>query len=411
MRQQVASSVVLPFFVTLISCALSLECPVSSARSNCDCVTPKRSGFFSFQSDDDAKIISCHGEAATDDVIRDFGQRLSRLNFCGETRKDELELVNELEESFGLRDNTKTTSVPISLVIERHCVVSKVIINETSLTLLNETIFGDFEARHLVITDNYKLTSIETSAFNQSKTSLLKLEISQSPVGEDAFSFAGSFVNLEELKLQLEGLYAIRRDTFDNRAFGKLKALDLRDNLISSIDDFSFFGMKNLRSLTLSGNNLHSISANMFSFAFPTESSANAKLFIHLDRNRLSSARIHEKAFATFLRPVWLNLSHNTLSTLDEATFGTFLFSDSRNVLDVQGNPLVCDSNANWILKHISYLNYSRGGEDEDVNTGFRVEIVGEMTFLYERKKPDYSYYKIRDMLCEDKRNIFARVY
>src|SRR6185437_7361034 len=100
---------------------------------------------------------------------------------------------------------------------------------------------------------------------------------------------------------------------------------------------------------------------------------------------------IDTRAFSSFLRPTNIDLSFNNLHSLPEKPFKTFLFLDSKNTIDVKGNPFVCDDETNWIMKHILYLNYTRGGIDEDVNTEYRTELVGDLTFLYERTKPDYS--------------------
>jgi hypothetical protein len=146
----------------------------------------------------------------------------------------------------------------------------------------------------------------------------------------------------------------------------------------------------------------------MLTFDLPLVRTLNAKLHIDLSKNRISSARIDFNALSNFERPVWLNLSANYLSSLPEAPFKTFLFSDFRNVLAIKDNPIVCDEHTKWIHDHVQYLNYSRGGSDEDVNVRFRTEVVDEVTYFYERTKADYSFYKIREMTCQDNANIFA---
>lgn len=404
-KPQVPALLVLVFsFVSV----LSFRCP-DLKTPKCSCEVLKSKNVY-IVANEDKGIISCSGTAADDVFIDDYSHIVGESNaFCQDDQT--FEKNNEIEGESRRRRTTsrlKDRTLGLGSLGPAQCTLSRFILNRTSVRVVNESLFSSVYMEEIRLVHNLHLESMDLFAFNLSRKSLKTLEISHAKLPpRETISFASYFEQLEVLKLAL-GIEALDKFTFGRGEFRNLKELDLSENQISKIADFSFFELPNLRVLRLSRNNLHSVSMQMLTLAPPAAKFAHSKLQLQLDHNRLSSDLIDSRALTTFLRPITLDMSFNNLHTLPEKPFKTFLFSDPRNTIEVKGNPFLCEEDTKWINKHVLYLNYSRGGTDEDVNTEYRTEIIGDLTFLYERTKPDYSFYKIRDMICENNRSIFA---
>jgi hypothetical protein len=360
-------------------------------------------------------IVACQGTSVDEVFLNDYSSILIETNpLCQDDRgswDSPSSTMNEVTPGRETRDpKIKERPLTLGSYAPSQCTLSKLILNRTAITSLNETHFPNVYIDELRLLHNLDLQNIEANTFNLSRSCLKTLEISQSfkISVRHAISFASDFVQLEKLKLLL-GIEVIDKFTFGRYTFASLRELDLSDNGISKVLDFAFYEMPNLKTLKLSGNNIHMIPPQMLTLAPPSSKLTNVKFHVMLDHNKLSSDLIDPKSLSSFLRPVTLDLSYNNLHSLTEKPFKTFLFLDPKNVVDVKGNPVVCESSeTSWIHQHVFYLNYSRGGVDDDVNPDFRTEIIDGLTFLYERTKPDYSFYKIRDMICHNGTNVFA---
>ncbi|KAI1292223.1 Immunoglobulin superfamily member 10 [Halotydeus destructor] len=352
--------------------------------------------YFQRSPQEDESVVTCQGDQISETQVSTFTATIMAANGCPE----ESDLINEVNDSLAL---------PISGG-KPLCQLSKIVLNSTSIRSINGSQFHRFHFQDLIITNNYNLDLIESTAFKGSREALRKLDLRYSSLTpQAAIDFVRTFSNLEELILQVDDLRRLKRTYFQGQVLAKLQILDLRGNMISSIDDFAFFDLVNLRQLKLSENNLHTLSPSVFTFDLPPTRLSSTKLHLLLAHNRLSSAQVAPLALGHFKRPIWLDLSHNLLSSLPKEPFLTFLYADHRNVINFDGNPLICDQQLSWISQHVRYLNYSRGGLDDDVNTVYRVELVNGMTYLHKRTYPDYTYYKIRDALCEDGANVFSK--
>ena len=78
-------------------------------------------------------------------------------------------------------------------------------------------------------------------------------------------SFLKSFPKLKFLSLRRNLLRAISKSTDDYQPFFNLLYMDLSDNTMHVIHPYVFSGFPSLKMLNLSGNVLHTISANAFS--------------------------------------------------------------------------------------------------------------------------------------------------
>lgn len=404
------SAIVVLFFT--ISSVAAFSCPdLGTNVTKCSCSHEKGSSIFT-GSPEAKGVTSCIGETVTDVLLARYSDLTSSSNrHCREISSADGRSPDDENELFDRPSNSvsRFKDHKVSTLSPKYCSIGKLILNRTQITSLNGSLFANFFLQEVQLVHNYQLEQIDVHAFNLSKTTLKSLDVSHSKLsGFKVINWAAGFENLLSLKILVENLDSIDKNTFGRFRFRKLQELDLSDNLISRISDYAFFDMTELKVLKLGGNNLHTIPAQMLTFGPPPTKLTNVKLLIDLSKNHISADLIDPRSFSSFLRPTNLDLSHNTLHTLPEKPFKTYLFSDHRNTVDLKGNPFICDESNGWILKHILYMNYSRGGTDEDINPEFRTEIVGDLTFLYERTKPDYSYYKIRDFVCENNHNIFA---
>lgn len=398
-----------------LAISLLFLCPSEGFRCpelktpKCSCEVLKSKNLF-LVANEDKGIISCSGSAADDFFVEDYSHIVVESNsFCQDDQSPDNS--NEIESETRNRrtaSRLKDRTLALGTLGPAHCSIGRLVLNRTAIRFLNQSFLSNLYMDEIRLVHNAQLESIDLFAFNLSRKSLTTLEVTNSklPVRE-TIAFASYFEKLQVMRLVL-GIEALDKFTFGRGQFRNLVELDLSENQISKIADFSFFELPNLKVLRLTRNNLHSVSSQMLTFAPPAMKMAHVKLQILLDHNRISSDLIDSRAFTSFLRPITLDLSHNNLHTLPEKPFRTFLFSDPKNTVDVKGNAFVCDEDTKWIKKHVLYLNYSRGGTDEDVNPEYRTEIIGDLTFLYERTKPDYSFYKIRDMICDNNRSIFA---
>lgn len=400
----------------LIHESYGFSCPQMSHSSTpikCSCDL-KKDGSVVFSPEPESKgAIACSGDTVDDEALSKYSEYIIGTNaLCHDPLNDGPDLENEVYRKRSTsheRSKDKSGSIGTNWSPARFCQLQKLTLNKTSVHMFNDTLFSNAYVTELRLIHNYQLEHLSVFSLNMSRSSLRVFEVMYAKISSnDVINFAVMFENLEEFKMLLGNLESIDKNSFGRGNFRNLLTLDLSDNLISKIADHSFYDMISLKTLKLSNNNLHQVSQNMLTFAPPTYKFVNQKIHIMLDKNHVSTDLTDPKSLSSFLRPVTLDLSNNLLNSLPERPFKTFLFSDHRNSIDIKSNPLICDETNGWILKHVSYMNYSRGGSDDDVNPDYRTEVLGDLTFLYERSQPDYSYYKIRDFICENGSNIFA---
>lgn len=407
---QVVAKVVL--VTCVISCllgdAVSYYCPsITAVVKSCRCELPP-ANIFNFNRDLDDVTINCRGSEVTDEKLDHFSEALIKLNGCANAANGEVDdAINDVTSN---ALNTTGHNQKLNL-LEPRCDVAKLVLNATSIVTLKPRCFNAHRIKELILLDNDNLNHISTDFLTNSKDHLTHLTIKYAMVKQqDIFNFLNTFTNLITVTLRVDGITSLHRSLFTPKSVAKITELDLADNMITKIEDYTFMDFRSLRKLNLSGNNLHSISANAFTLDLPQRNVINKKLLLDLSRNRISSAFVAYNCFDKFYRPTFIDLAANLLSSFGPEPFQDFLFSDHRNAINVALNPIVCDESVKWLLKHVHYLNYSRGGQDDDVNVAYRVVEVDGMTYLYDREPNDYSYYKVRHLICEDGRNVFERV-
>ena len=413
-----------------ITCGIAFRCPeLKTPKCTCEVNRSKEFGVIS----DDKGVIICYGKNVDDIFLNDYSTVIVEANeFCADDAPMDLSEVDITENhlggdmlSFGryhdklrigeghrrrLTNRMKDGTLALGNLGQAQCSLQKLVFNHTKITMLNSSYFSNIYLEELRIVNSQLLEHIHPNAFNLSRVSLHTLEMTNLRLSShEALTFAAAFSMLSKLKLRINMEY-INKYTFAR--FSTLTDLDLSGNKISKIENFSFDQLKNLKTLRLSYNNIHSIPGNMLTFALPSYEFVDVKLNIHLDNNHLSIDMIDPKAFSTFVRPVTLNLSNNNLYTLPEKQFKTFLWLDARNSFEVKNNPIICDSSLDWITDNVLYMNYTIGGLDDEVNTSHRYEQVGDLTFLYPRDERDFSFYKVRGVTCgKNATNLFDKTW
>ena len=103
--------------------------------------------------------------------------------------------------------------------------------------------------------------------------------------------------------------------------------------------------LQNLEIISLWGNNITAIGENVFQFY-----EAADYLRMILDHNKLNESSFHPNSgISRAGRKTDLNLNYNYITTLPAPIFETFLDAHPSNILELYGNPLICDERLSWI--------------------------------------------------------------
>jgi len=120
----------------------------------------------------------------------------------------------------------------------------------------------------------------------------------------------------------------------------------LKKNEITDIESCAFFKLSRLCVVDLSYNKIQKIATH----AFAIESSSNIRLFVNLHSNMLSNNSLSVGSFLGANRPLFLIISDNLLTYLDEGVFGPLLLGSGNGTVVASYNPFVCDCKWKWIL-------------------------------------------------------------
>ena len=116
--------------------------------------------------------------------------------------------------------------------------------------------------------------------------------------------------------------------------------LDLSSNLIDSISDNAFSYTKQLKYLNLFGNKLTQISAHMFKGLDSLEQ-------LWIGKNEIEM--IDKGSFSNLKQLKRLKLDGNRIQILSENIFESGHYVDGFLQVHLQGNPVQCDCNMEWI--------------------------------------------------------------
>ncbi|XP_071036760.1 carboxypeptidase N subunit 2-like [Parasteatoda tepidariorum] len=240
---------------------------------------------------------------------------------------------NNLKEAF--YKSTKDTSYPS---------IECVSIIHSQFSYIPHDLFKSFEIKMILI-KNTTLTSItETNtAFEGLEKSLTDLTIANSTLLSDFdWNQLRSLIALKFLTLENIGLEYIDNDV-NAIAAGSLIHLSFANNEISFIKDRSFAPFVHLDGIWLSFNKISNLKRSMF------PNSENELSKIYLNDNKISS--LPSDFFTNMPYLSFVDLKNNGFITLDQALFEPIW--KNLNMIDLSGNPLVCDCRMKWLLKQI----------------------------------------------------------
>ncbi len=160
------------------------------------------------------------------------------------------------------------------------------------------------------------------------------------------------FRRLETLTITETNFDRIAKNSFAKSNQMQLRKLILNKNEITHIESCAFFKLKRLCVLDLSNNKIRKIANH----AFAIESSSNTRLFINLHSNNLSNTSLSIGSFLQINRPLFLIISDNLLTHLDEQIFGPLLLGSNNATVVASYNPFVCDCRFEWIVKNRQQL-------------------------------------------------------
>jgi len=203
--------------------------------------------------------------------------------------------------------------------------------------------------RKLEINDNL-LTSIDDGVFD-GLLSLDSLQLSRnriSHIGPHVFSNQSNLQNLRYIRLNDNSITSLQGGVFDG--LESLHSLNLRVNLLKSLQDGVFNGLKSLRYLYLSSNRISDIGLHVFS----DPSSLRNLLTIKLNNNLLKS--LHDVVFDGLKSLRSLHLSRNRISDIGLRVFSTL--SNLRNLREINLNGNLLTSLHDGLFDGLNSLGY-----------------------------------------------------
>jgi hypothetical protein len=238
-------------------------------------------------------------------------------------------------------------------------------LSNTVITEIEENTFFEVTFDEILIYNATNLKSINSHAFTSTNLvtknfTLDNVPIVNSPPNYDVFLVLSSFINLEHLKLVGTKISEIPSYAF-RPIIGvqtKLSGIDLRNNEIEKIGNYSFYDLKNLTFLSFYQNPLKLISMNSFNF----KNFSNQTLSLYLDRiNTLSGSSFTINSLSNIKRPTIIYLDRDpNLKFIDETIFLPFFESDPKNKIALfYANTMTIDCDdcrSHWLVKESKYL-------------------------------------------------------
>ncbi|KAH9425765.1 hypothetical protein DERP_004983 [Dermatophagoides pteronyssinus] len=234
-------------------------------------------------------------------------------------------------------------------------------IENSSLEILLNNMFGRFKFDSISIRNNYYLSKLEPQLFSGPTTKSLTLNSNPNLFANDEsvnnlFTIIANLVHLESLTIQNCGLPFIPKNAFahSSHRLSKLARLDLRNNQIRQIDSNTFNSLESLRILDLSRNLINDLPANSLNLSLgePCCDSYRCRdihYFIDLSYNNLTDESFSPNTF-NINCSIELRLTNNSIRFLKENTFRP-LFR-YYTMIQIYNNPLDCHHcNHSWLMK------------------------------------------------------------
>ncbi|XP_054163892.1 uncharacterized protein LOC128961659 [Oppia nitens] len=165
----------------------------------------------------------------------------------------------------------------------------------------------------------------------------------------DPLPILNRFIRLEVLSITDTNYDRIPKNAFSRTEQPFLKQIILNNNEITHIDSCSFFTLHSLCFLDFSRNRIRKIS----DLAFAIKQPSSQRIVINLHSNNLSDTSLAIRSLHYINRPLFLILSDNLFTYLDDSIFAPLLLnSEYANTIVVSYNPLICNCRFQWIVQN-----------------------------------------------------------
>ncbi|CAF0855921.1 unnamed protein product [Didymodactylos carnosus] len=244
-----------------------------------------------------------------------------------------------------------------------------------------ENVFSDITFTNLQFQQNLHLTYIHPNAFTLTNSYVkifetLNTNLSNDfPKEYDIFDVLTKFTNIRRISMQNDSLTSIPDYAFRQRANNSNYSIQssleqlwfgiegIASQKFSSIGQYAFYELPNLRFLRLFSDNMTKI--QKYSLAFKNRVNSwnlnNQYMEVYLGSKSLSSESFEPTSLTRFRsRHIFLRLYSTAMSYLDENIFQPFLESNSQSAIDIARSfeSWSCDCRSSWIQRDYRLENY-----------------------------------------------------
>ncbi|KAH7645154.1 uncharacterized protein LOC124499476 [Dermatophagoides farinae] len=239
-------------------------------------------------------------------------------------------------------------------------------VENSSLEMLLNNMFGKFEFDAITIRNNYYLSHLQPSLFDSSATiNSLTLDSNPNLFANDksvvnVFTIIANLIHLEALAINNCGLPFIASNAL--ASLSKLVRLDLHNNQLKQIDPNTFSRLFSLQILDLSQNMINNLLPNSLNLSssqpcYDSYRRQDIHYFIDLSHNNLSVESFAPDTF-NLSCSAKLQLTNNSIELLDENVFRP-LFR-YYTIIQLYNNPIEClHCNQSWLMKGRHCLDHN----------------------------------------------------
>ncbi|KAJ0173948.1 hypothetical protein K1T71_010094 [Dendrolimus kikuchii] len=204
--------------------------------------------------------------------------------------------------------------------------ISEIKLDHNSISVIDKNSFNNLTQLTTLILNNNKLLSLDKDTF-LSNIALRTIDLSMNKfntLSKNLFKNNFNLVNFSIKENFLEG--ALSRGTFEG--LKNVKEIDLRNQNITSIEDFAFLGLDNVLSIFLNNNKISSLSKKSFN---------NLKQLniLDLSNNEISNINFEKEDLIQLLT---LLLKNNNLTHINQEQF---LGLNRLQFLDISNNNII----------------------------------------------------------------------
>ncbi|XP_076328954.1 oplophorus-luciferin 2-monooxygenase non-catalytic subunit-like [Tachypleus tridentatus] len=222
----------------------------------------------------------------------------------------------------------------------------------TTVSKIPSRLFGPAKFYSFRITGNLNLYTVEDNAFAGSEPFAELIDMSNNAIfSSSVFQAISKLGRLQYINLENNSLIEV-----PDNAFGKqlLQFISLRNNKIQSVGQYAFQHLASLQRLDLRDNLITMLQDNVFYFVQTTVD----YISIALENNKIYDV---SNGALVGLKRSELLLINNLLTTLKAEAFQPYL----ENIVKFEGraivlkdNPFYCDCHVKWIVENKSYWPY-----------------------------------------------------